>query len=111
MYILSTFSYPFDTKYNSKIISVSEEDLINLDLDFSIIGVNCNYNEGIESKIMRLGSHLSVDIKNKKFKFINKDENDIMKIENYISNYYQSLVDGTELLKKPKKSGFEFFDK
>ena len=110
MYILSTFSYPFDTKYFQKIISISEEDLINSNLDYSIIGVNCDYNEEIESKIVRLGSHLSVDIKNKKYKFINKDENDIMKILNYITNFYQSLIDGTAVLKKQKKSGFAFFD-
>ena len=111
MYILSAFSYPFDTKYFHKIISISKEDLINSNLDYFIIGVNCDYSEEIESKIKNLGAHLSVDVKNKKYKFIeNGNENDILKIDNYISNYYQGLIDGSSL-KKQKKSDFSFFDK
>jgi hypothetical protein len=51
---------------------------------------------------------LSVDVKNKKYKFIEKgNENDILKIDNYISNYYQGLIDGTSL-KKKKKVIFRF---
>jgi hypothetical protein len=89
MYILSLFSYPFETPYLWQIVSVSEDELKNHDNSTivgkpqnSMIGVECEYTDEIENYMVDLGSHISMDLENKVIKYKFYDQEELKKFEN-----------------------------